>query len=218
MLLIGHFDSPYVRRVAISLHVLGLAFRREMLSVFGDAEKMRGYNPLGRVPALVLDGGETLIDSAAILDHLDEAAGPTKALLPISGVPRREALQVMALATGCNDKAMAIAYERRRPAHLVDESWIVRCLAQLDAGLGALEDRLPSQVPDRLMQREITVAAMLGYVRLREPEALSATRHSRLRRLSAVCEATAAFKACLPTVEEIGGADADRALERLRGP
>ena len=91
--LIGHYDSPFVRRVGISLHVLGMPFERELLSVFGDAEEMRAFNPLVRVPALVLDDGECLIDSAAILDHLDEIAGPGRALLPAGGKARRDALQ-----------------------------------------------------------------------------------------------------------------------------
>ena len=135
MILIGQFDSPYVRRVAVSMHLLNIAFERRLLSVFRHAEEMRRYNPLGRVPALVLDDGETLIDSAATLDHLDQIAGPDRALLPPSGAARRHALRLIALATGCSDKAIAVAYERRRPPHLIDEGWVARCRAQLDAGL-----------------------------------------------------------------------------------
>jgi glutathione S-transferase len=100
MILVGQYDSPYVRRVAISLHALGLDFERNTMSVFADADAMRRINPLGRVPSLVLDGGETLLDSAAILDHLDETVGPARALLPPAGAERRRALQIIALATG----------------------------------------------------------------------------------------------------------------------
>src|SRR5215831_3302837 len=109
MILIGQLDSPYVRRVAVSLVVLGLPFERRLLSVFRHPEEMRRLNPLGRVPALVLDDGTTLIDSAAILDYLDELVGPDRALLPRSGDARRDALRIMALGTGCSDKAIAIA-------------------------------------------------------------------------------------------------------------
>src|SRR6188474_1606920 len=86
--LIGHYDSPFVRRVGVSLTVLGIPFERQLLSVFSNAEAMRAFNPLVRVPALVLDDGECLIDSAAILDHLDESVGPERALLPASGKAR----------------------------------------------------------------------------------------------------------------------------------
>src|SRR5262245_15359990 len=127
MILIGQLDSPYVRRVAVSLVVLGLPFERQLLSVFRHADEMRRFNPLGRVPSLVLDDGTTLVDSAAILDYLDELVGPERALLPRSGAARRDALRVMALATGCCDKAIAMAYEHRRPRELIDANWIARC-------------------------------------------------------------------------------------------
>src|SRR5215472_4738324 len=98
MILVGQYDSPFVRRVAISLGVLGLACERDTRSVFSDFDAMRRINPLGRIPSLVLDGGEVLIDSAAILDWLDETAGPARALLPRAGPERRRALRLIALA------------------------------------------------------------------------------------------------------------------------
>ncbi|WP_204273919.1 glutathione S-transferase family protein, partial [Stenotrophomonas maltophilia] len=70
------------------------------------------YNPLRRVPTLVLDDGETLIESAAILDYLDERAGAEKAMLAANGELRRKALKVIALATGLADKAVSLLYER----------------------------------------------------------------------------------------------------------
>src|SRR3954464_10226841 len=105
MLLVGQYDSPYVRRGAVSLHLLGTPFERRPLSVFGDFGAVRRRNPLGRVPALALDDGEVLGDSTAILHHTGRLAGPERALLPRSGAERRRALQVVALATGCSDKA-----------------------------------------------------------------------------------------------------------------
>jgi glutathione S-transferase len=219
--LVGHFDSPFVRRVGVSLHVLGLPFERSPLSVFGDAEAMRAFNPLVRVPVLVLDDGECLIDSAAILDHLDDGAGPERALLPVGGRSRRDALQTVALATGVGDKAVAIAYELRRNADKVDETWIARCRGQQDGALGVLEARYAAGSPDpaRLMQPEITVAAMLGYVRLRQPETVAPGRYPALEALSARAEARAAFVACRPSLGEIGGPpeEARAALLRLQG-
>ncbi len=219
--LIGHYNSPFVRRVGVSLHVLGIPFERGLLSVFGDAEEMRAFNPLVRVPALVLDDGECLIDSAAILDHLDEIAGPGRALLPAGGTARRDALQKVALATGIGDKAIAISYERRKAASKIDETWIARCRNQQEGALAELEGRYGRAVSvgRGLMQPEITVAAMLGYLRLRQPETVRAGRYPVLEALSARAEADPAFRACLPAAEEIGGspAEAKAALLRLQG-
>ena len=217
--LIGHYDSPFVRRVGISLHLLGMPFERRLLSVFGDADKLRAYNPVGRVPALVLDDGEVLVDSAAILDHLDQAVGPERALLPAGGKARRDALQKVVLATGINDKAVAITYERRHRGDAADLGWIARCRGQQDAALAALEKLFAAAPGSRLMQPEITVATMLGYVRLRQPETLPHGRYPALESLSAQAEGNPAFKACLPTPEEIGGprAEAQAALLRLQG-
>ena len=75
MLLIGVNRSPYTRRVAITLEVYGVPFEQHDLSGFANRTEVRASNPLGRIPALVLDNGETLIDSGAIVDHLDETYG-----------------------------------------------------------------------------------------------------------------------------------------------
>jgi glutathione S-transferase len=218
--LIGHFDSPFVRRVGVSLHMLAMPFDRSPLSVFGDAAALRKLNPVGRVPALVLEEREVLIESAAILDYLDDVAGPTRALLPARGKPRREALQKIALAMGINDKAVSIFYEGRRPAANIDESWIARCRSQQETALEALEARFAADPPpdDRLMQADITAATMLGHLWLRQPDLLPPGLHPVLQALSARAEAHPAFKACLPMVGEIGGPpeQARAALLRLQ--
>ncbi len=82
MLLIGVNRSPYTRRVAITLAAYGMACDRRDLSGFGNRAEVRAANPLGRIPALVLDSGETLVDSVAIIDHLDEMHGRERALTP----------------------------------------------------------------------------------------------------------------------------------------
>jgi glutathione S-transferase len=221
MQLVGHYDSPFVRRVGVSLHLLGIPFERLPLSVFRHADELRRHNPLGRVPALILDDGEVLIDSAAILDYLDESVGPGRALLPARGKARREALRFIALATGVGDKCVAIAYERRRAADKIDLNWIARCRGQIDVALAALERsyKADSYTALKLMQAEITIAAVLGYVRLREPEAMPVDKCSKLHSLSMAAEASPAFQACRPSVEEIGGQpqEARAALLRLLG-
>ncbi len=111
MILIGQFDSPFVRRVGIALRHYGIDFEHRPWSSFGDADRIAEFNPLRRVPTLVLDNGEVLVDSVTMLDHLDELAGPAKALIPDHGSPRRHALKVTALATGATDKAASLFYE-----------------------------------------------------------------------------------------------------------
>src|SRR3978361_2444326 len=96
MFLIGQYDSPFVRRVAIALRLYGLPFEPRPWSTFGDADKIAPYNPLRRVPTLVLDDGEVLIESTAILDHLDETVGPARAMIADSGDLRPAALKVCA--------------------------------------------------------------------------------------------------------------------------
>src|SRR5687768_12235354 len=112
MLLIGMFDSPFVRRVAITMRLLEIPFEHANWSVGRDFSRIREYNPLGRVPTLVTDDDERLMESAAILDYLDELVGPQRALLPRSGSERREALNLMAMATGAAEKGVLQLYER----------------------------------------------------------------------------------------------------------
>src|SRR3546814_11245798 len=85
MILVGQYDSPFVRRVGVSLRVLGFDYEHDRRSVFGDFDSMRETNPLGRIPWLMLEDGTVLIDSAAILDWPDETVGPERALIPLAG-------------------------------------------------------------------------------------------------------------------------------------
>jgi glutathione S-transferase len=206
MILVGQYDSPYTRRVAIAMHMFGIPFERDTRSVFSDADAMRKINPLGRIPSLVLDDGEVLIDSAAILDYLDERVGPERMLLPSRGTERRKALQIIALASGTLDKAGAIVYERtlRSPDKQL-ASWLDRCHVQIESGLDALEAMTGTgwYVGDRISQAEITVACVLAYFPLRGLPQLSPARHPQLVRKAAACEALDAFAITRPAADEV---------------
>lgn len=206
MILVGQYDSPFVRRVAISLHLLDLSFTRNPISLFSDAEAMRAINPLGRIPSLVLGDGEILIDSAAILDHLDEVAGPARALVPPRGAPRRAALRIIAIAAGAIDKAGAIVYERTlRPPDKQYAPWQDRCGVQLASALAALEAAVPAGWfgGDRPGQADVTAGCALGYLLLRLPEALVPGRYPALERLATACEALEAFRQARPAADEV---------------
>jgi glutathione S-transferase len=181
----------------VSLHALGQAFDHLPLSPFSNAAEFRRYAPIGRMPALMLDTGETLIESAAILDYLDELVGPGRALLPPAGEPRRSALRILASATAACDMAIAINYERRKAPESIAAAWIARRRQQLDTALDELEAfGLPRSADHGLNQVIITTACMFGYVRRVEPDAAAPDRYRQLDRLSAGCEAMPAFLAC----------------------
>jgi glutathione S-transferase len=196
MILVGQYDSPYTRRVAISLMVLGHAFEHDTRSVFGDFDSMRKTNPLGRIPSLVLDDATVLIDSAAILDWIDESVGAERALLPPSGEKRRDALQRIALANGAVDKiGGGVNYERLiRPARYRWPEWIERCATQ---GLGALAalDALSWPVGGTIDQAQITAGCALDYVRVTAPELMPPGRFPTLDALLERLRARPEFKA-----------------------
>ncbi|MFM5894126.1 MAG: glutathione S-transferase family protein [Novosphingobium sp.] len=143
MQLIGQFDSPFVRRVGIALTLYGMEFEHLPFSSFGEGDRFRAHNPLRRVPALVLGAingqpGEALIDSAAILDHLDELHGRDRALIAASGPQRRAALRRIAIATGTADKAVSYFYARLFSPSL-DPAFAARSEDQIRSGLAELD-------------------------------------------------------------------------------
>jgi len=202
MQLIGMFDSPYVRRVAISMRRLGLPFEHRNWSVGADFDRIRSYSPLGRVPVLVLEDGTSLVESAAILDALDDLAGPSRALLPATGTSRREALRLQSLAVAAAEKAREVVHERMvRPPEKFHEPWVARCRDQMHGALGVLEQacerRGPSGwlVEDRLTQADITTASMCTF--LAESMAIfgEPARYPLLRAHNRQCEALPEFAA-----------------------
>ena len=199
MILIGMFDSPFVRRVAVSMHLLNMPFEHRNWSVGKDQADIRRYNPLGRVPTLVLDDGETLIESSAILDYLDETVGPERALLPRSGAERRLALKLMSVATGAADKGVAQLYEGAfRPAEKRHEPWVERCRSQMNEGLAELDryaatlDGKGWLIGTRMTQADITVACATTF--LHEALSLDSARYPSLKRQVARCEGLPAFR------------------------
>ncbi|HTP39723.1 MAG TPA: glutathione S-transferase family protein [Steroidobacteraceae bacterium] len=171
MILIGMFDSPFVRRVAVSLALLELPFEHRSWSVGRDFERIRAYNPLGRVPTLVIGETEVLMESGAILDYLDDLVGEQRALLPARGAMRREALLLMALATGAADKGVAQLYEQSfRPEEKRHAPWVERCRTQMHSALGELERRCSTRGADRwllgsqLTQADVTVGCVFTFL------------------------------------------------------
>lgn len=197
MILVGQYDSPFVRRVAVTLHHYGMAFTRNTMSVFGDATEMRKINPLIRIPSLILDDGEPLIDSVAIIDTLDEMAGPARALVPPRGPERRQILQTAALAQGTAEKAGQVVYERFFHAGgALNKDWEQRCLLQIAAGLDRLESQCvePWYFGNDFSHADVMAGCMIGYLNLRLPQSFPTGKYTRLHALAARCEAREEFE------------------------
>jgi len=159
LILIGMFDSPFVRRVAVSMNLLGMTFEHRNWSVGKDFELIRQFNPLGRVPTLVQPDGEVLIESSTILDFLDECAGPERALLPRSGKPRRQALQIMSVALGAAEKGVTRVYETVfRPPEKRYLPWLERCNTQMHAALAELDRFCQARAGEWLIDNRMTQA------------------------------------------------------------
>jgi glutathione S-transferase len=200
LILIGMFDSPFVRRVAVSMNLLGMPFEHRNWSVGRDFELIRQFNPLGRVPTLVQPDGEALIESAAILDYLDDCAGPERALLPGTGKDRREALRLMAIAIGAAEKGVSQLYETVfRPAEKRHAPWTERCSTQMHAALTELERACQARagqwlLGSRLTQADVTATCVYTFLN----DALAVARSSTYPGLAALaerCEALPEFRA-----------------------
>ena len=200
MILVGQFDSPFVRRVAVALNILGLPYRHDPWSAFGDPHRLAALNPLGRVPALVLDDGEVLIESAAILDHLDEIAGEARLIAP-RGPERRTMLRICAMATGLCDKMVGLLYERLMH-DTVSEVWVARCSDQIEATLSALEATRAGcgttfwfgPTPGHA---DIAVACALRFLAEVHSRLDAPARRPHLAAHAAACEAMPAFAAAV---------------------
>ena len=198
MILIGQFDSPFVRRVAIAMRFYGIEFEHKPWSTFGDADKIAAYNPLRRVPTLVLDSGEALIESAMILDYLDDRVGAEKAMIARGGEARWKHQRICALAMGLGDKGVSLLYERVLRKEKQLELWVERCKTQIAGVLEVLEqERAAVKTPywsgDRIGHADIAVACVLRFVGEAHPELFDA-RYPALKAHSERCEALPPFR------------------------
>lgn len=139
MKLIGTYVSPFARRVAAALVSRSITYEHEDLNGYANPARARELNPVGKVPVLVLDDGERLVDSAAILDHLNELAGPGNALMPSRGPARRSVLRLSAIAATLLEQTTAHYFEQQRAACAQPEL-LERYRLQIAGGLKALDD------------------------------------------------------------------------------
>jgi glutathione S-transferase len=160
--------SPFVRKVRIATRLLDLDKKIQETGVALDdpADKIREQNPLGKIPALVLEDGSSLFDSRVILEYLDHLAGGGR-IIPAEPKARFAALRMQALCDGILDASVLLVYEGRyRPPEMKVQSWIDRQEGKVALGLAALEAAPPSLDPMPHVG-QIAVACVLGYRDLR---------------------------------------------------
>ena len=193
--LVGRLLSPYVRRIAVTLNHYEMPYGRLVLSAIDDEAERERINPVGRVPAFVLSDDETLVDSNAILDYLDELAGAS-ALVPRSGKSRRSTLYQLAIATGAIDRAMTANAERRRDPP--DDQRLKRLLRQCANGFATLESLIENTDNnffggDKISQSDVTIVVGLTFVEHIFPGTLQPSNLPRLHALAERAEALPAF-------------------------
>lgn len=203
MLLIGRNMSPFTRRVAVTLGMLDLEFESQSLTAWNNLDEVRRLNPVGRIPALVLEGGEVLVDSAAILDYLDELAGPDRALMPPTGKLRRDALRLTAVAVGAMEKAGQMRWEMAmRPPEKIHEPWVAHNRGQVRSALEWLESQVqgPWMLGERLTQADISTAVACEFLPLVDDTLFTPSAYPHLEGILTKMREYAAFAKTRPVV------------------
>jgi len=203
MQLIGMLDSPYVRRVAVSLQLLGLAFEHRSLSVFRQFDEFARINPVVKAPTLVCDDGGVLMDSSLIIDYAEALAlarqTTRRSLMPAALAERQRCLQLTGLALAACEKSVQLYYELGlRPSEKQHAAWVERVQAQLGTALATLEAAL-ARAPlactsATIDQAGVSCAVAWHFVRAMQPELASVARHPALQAHSEQAERLAEFR------------------------
>ena len=202
MQLIGMMDSPYVRRVAISLNVLGLPFEHQSVSVFRHFDAFAKINPVVKAPTFFTDDGTMLIDSSLILDYLEHLSPPEKRLMPADTGERMKALSLIGFALAACEKTMQNVYEvNLRPVERQHQPWIDRVQSQLFAAYDHLEKAIAVREGNgwlfggRLLQPDITLAVVWRFQHYMLPDLVDPARYPALAAFSKRAEALPEFVA-----------------------
>lgn len=196
MILIGMLDSPYVRRVAIGMKVLGLEYEHRPLSVFSDFDQVQAINPAVKVPTLVTGDGQVLMDSTLILAYLEELAAHAPRIRPEPEPARLRALCQTSHALAACDKAVQIVYERRlRPQEKQHQPWLDRVQLQLHGAWRQLEASLREEAPDCLSIAGITIAVAWSFAQQMVPDVMAAGDYPAVAALTALAERQPVFLA-----------------------
>ena len=204
MQLIGYLDSPFVRRVAIAMQILGIEYTHRALSIFRDYDEFRTINPMVKVPTLVLDNGQVLSDSTLIIDYLEtQLAG--RRLMPSGREDYRAALQYTGAGLVAMEKVAQLIYETsHHPAEMQYGPWIERIEQQLEGAAGLMDAAVsngsrsagPWLFGNEPSHADIAIAVAWRFMQHIERVRLTADDFPRLADFSARAEALPEFKAC----------------------
>ena len=205
MKLLGSCRSPYVRRVAASMNLMGMDYEHDAVPVFDEPDAVRAHNPLVRVPTLVMDDGDALVESYAILDTLNEIADEDKRLIPMNGANRRHVMKLTAVATGTMDKTVWAVYEGRfHPKGKIHRPWIEHNEEQALGGLGFLDNCAKAAGDgwlaggERISEADVSAVVAFVFTELARPKLEVGKKYPDLASLAARCEAMDAFSSVTP--------------------
>jgi len=198
MVLVGMLDSPYVRRCAVSMKLMGVPFEHRPVSVFRHFERFRAINPVVKAPSLICDDGTVLMDSTLILDYIESTVEPARRLTPVEGEPRKEALRINGLALASAEKCVQMIYEhQQRPPEKRHEPWLQRVESQANAGFVELEKAMkPGRwlQGDRMSAADVVTACVWRFAQFYVKETgVKAARYPKLAAHSALAEALPEF-------------------------
>jgi len=198
MKLIGTLDSPYVRRVAISLAYYGIEFTHQPLSVFRDFSKFSSVNPSVKAPTLQLDNDQVIFNSNLILAHLEHTANDRAKLIPKSTEDRIKSLRIIAFSLAACEKCIQIVYEKKlRPVEKQHQPWLERLEIQLTGALSVLDREISrkngSEGFNLIKQDQITLATSWTFVSMMLEDIASKTKYPRINEQVSLIESLPIF-------------------------
>jgi glutathione S-transferase len=200
MQLVGMLDSPFVRRVAITMRVLDIAYEHKPLSIFRTYDEFRQLNPLVKVPTLICDDGEMLVDSTLIIDYIESLAG--RSLMLADPLLRRLALQRIGVALVAMEKVAQRIYELKvRPEEYRYEPWLERLNEQLLSAIETMEKSVAEldenwMFGKQLTQADITTAVAWRFINHAAPTIADIAQRPALDEFSSRAEKLPEFLAC----------------------
>ena len=200
MKLIGTATSPYTRKVRVALAEKRMECEFIIDSPNSENSIVSRFNPLGKIPVLVLDDEQTIFDSRVIVEYLDSAS-PGNRLIPEEKRPRIQVRRWEAIADGCTDAAVAIVMEKRRPAAQQSPEWISRQQGKIDRALQTMADELAARswcAGEFFSLADIAVGCCLGFLELRLSDVPWRRAHPNLERLVEKLAQRQSFKDTVP--------------------
>jgi glutathione S-transferase len=198
MHLVGMMDSPYVRRVAVSLKIMKLPFTHDQVSVFRHFDKFSSINPVVKAPTLITDDNVMLMESALILEYVEHLAQSHLRLTPGTLRDLARSQRIIGLSLVACEKTVQLVYERNlRPPEKQHEPWVERVRGQMEAAYQLLNTELGTgeawQFGARPMQADITAAVAWTFSNFILPEKVDGTRYPAVVKHAARAEALPEF-------------------------